>query len=954
MTPERWQKIKDVLATALEMSAGEREGYLDRSCGDDLLFRADVERLLDHEPSVNSRFLNETALAETAVAILTPEENLWVGRRVGAYQIAELVGAGGMGEVYRAFRADDQYRKQVALKLIRAGQDSSLVIARFKNERQILASLEHPNIARLIDGGTTEDGLPYLVMELIEGHAIAEYCELHSLGVVDRLRLFLQVCAAVQYAHQNLIVHRDIKPGNILVTADGVPKLLDFGIAKILEASSTGPINSTLTMLRVLTPQYASPEQVKGETITTATDVYSLGVVLYELLTGCSPYASSGSVQDAARAVLETEPLKPSTVVRTRKNSEQGSGHSSAVSPLAASPARMAKQLRGDLDNIILMALRKEPQRRYASVEQFADDIRRYLQHVPVIARKDTARYRTVKFVMRHRAGVTAAGFVALILLVGIAVTLQEARIARRRFADVRNLANSLIFDVHDSIKDLPGSTPARKLIVDRALQYLNVLAKESSGDIQLQRELATAYEKVGTVQGDYLEHNLGDSVGTLASYQKALELRKRIAAVSNDWNDKLNVAQGYRLVAHQMWANGDPRGARDPIDRAVAIADAMNSAMPRNWKILYELSFDHEVSGRIGFPGDARAKDKILQEYRSATQEDEILLQLTPDDLRLLHGYSIDLSYIGSALEATDPQDALSYYRRALEIDQKLTQLSPDLRYRRGVAIGYGSIASVYDDLGDPAHAIENNMKDLDIYLDMVRTDPKNALLQQGLSITYINVATSCSRGGQIAKALDYSSRALEIMLRLVSSSPGKTFQQSIYAAMLVARGTVLIAAGKSEKAIPEIEHGRSLYESLAKTGVSSAANIAASSVKLGEAAMRAGRNDKAATSFHEALVTAEPLISADPPDLDALYAAADADSGLGDLSVRKARRTASTEARRSAFAEARSWYQSSLNTWHRIKHPNHTAPNSFQVGDPAVVAQKLKQVEANLSALQ
>ena len=574
------------------------------------------------------------------------------------------------------------------------------------------------------------------------------------------------------------------------------------------------------------------------------------------------------------------------------------------------------------------------------------------LQNIPVIARKDTARYRASKFVVRHKAGVTAAALVAIVLVAGIVITVGEARTAKRRFDDVRNLANSLIFDVHDSIKDLPGSTPARKIIVDRALQYLNVLAKESAGDVQLQRELAIAYERVGSVQGDYLEHNLGDSEGTLTSYQKALELRKRIAASSTDWNDRLALAQGYRLVAHQLWANGDPRGARDPIARAIGISEALNTAMPNNSKVLYEVSFDHEVSGRIGFPGDRMAKAKILDDYRRSMAADEVSLKITPDDVRLLHGYAMDLDDIGNNLEATDPQESLKNYRKALEINEKLTHLSTDLRYQRSVAVEYGNIASVYDDIGDSAHAVENNMKDLALYQEIVRVDPKNALLQQGLAIAYMNTASSCSRAGKTATALDYSNRSLEIMRPLVSSAPEKSFRRGIFAAMLVARGTILTIANQTEAAIAEIEHGRSIYESLAKAGVTNPANLAASNVKLGEAAMKAGHDLRAADSFHQALTIAEPLISTDPPDLDALYAAADAFSGLGALSVWRARGDLSSERQKSNWTEARSWYQSSLNTWHRIKHPNHTAPNSFHAGDPNAVELELKTVEEILAA--
>ena len=289
---------------------------------------------------------------------------------------------------------------------------------------------------------------------------------------------------------------------------------------------------------------------------------------------------------------------------------------------------------------------------------------------------------------------------------------------------------------MHDSIKDLPGSTPARKIIVDRALQYLNGLAQESAGDIGLQRELATAYEKVGVVQGAYLENNLGDSSGTLASYRKALDIRKQIDAASGDWNDHISLAQSYRFVAHQQWAIGNIRGAREDIDRAIAISEGLNQAQPNNSKILYELSFDHEVSGTIGYPGDPLATQKIIEDYRRALAADEVALKLRPDDVRTLHGYAMDLSDIGNVLEATDPRAALTNYEKALEINLKLTKLSPELRYQRSVAIAYGSIASVYDDLGEYGNVAENNMKGLAIYQDLIRADPKNALLRQGLAI--------------------------------------------------------------------------------------------------------------------------------------------------------------------------------------------------------------------------
>jgi eukaryotic-like serine/threonine-protein kinase len=958
MNREHWQKIKDVLAEALETAPAQRAAYLERSCTGDDAVRREVELLLEHEGDLSTQFLNETTFAEAAARVLPPEANPWLGRRFGAYKTMEQIGAGGMGEVYRAFRADDQYRKEVALKVVRTGQDSDFIFSRFKNERQILATLDHPNIARLLDGGATENGTPYLVMELIEGRPIGEYCDAHELSIRDRLALFMQVCAAIQYAHQRLIIHRDIKPGNILVTAEGVPKLLDFGIAKILDVEGQpGKADFTQTIFRLLTPQYASPEQVRGEPITTASDVYSLGVVLYELLTGKSPYPANGAPQDAARAVCEVEPAKPSTAARQGGTPARDSGLNSDSDSKAhpGAPDKLARQLRGDLDNIVLMALRKKPQRRYSSAEQFAEDIRRYLATLPVAARQDTPGYRASKFVTRHKAGVAAAAAVALTLVVGLGITVREARIAQRRFDDVRSLANSLIFDVHDSIKDLPGSTPARKIIVDRALQYLNVLAQESNGDMGLQRELAAAYERVGAVQGDYTENNLGDSQGTLASYQKALEIRKQIEGGSRDWNDRLALAQNYRLAGHQQWANGDLHGAREHIDRAIAISENLIKAQPENSKILSELGFDYGASARLGYPEDRAARLKIVDDYRRALAADEILLKLQPDDVTALRGYALDLGGFGFVLEGSDPLAGLASFEKALEIDRKVSQISPEPRYQRSVAIDYGSIASVYEDVGDYERAADYDMKDLAIFQDLTRADPKNALLRRGLAIAYNNTAAASVKAGQIELALEYSNKSVDIMRTLVASESQKAYQQGKFAGTLVTRGTILISANRPEAAIADFESARSLYESRNMEGTTyKRTNVAACDVKIGEAAARVQNDQAAADSYHQALMIVEPLISTENADLDVLYVAADAYSGLGDISMKKARRPGQTRGQtKSNWVEARSWYQSSLNTWHRFEHPNHTAPNSFQVGDPTIVAKKLKLAEAGLSSL-
>ncbi len=468
MTPERWKQIEAVFEKALELPAAERTAVLERTCEADEDLRREVASLLSSHQQAGS-FIEHQSLFLLEEESDAPQAALTPGQMVGRYKIDKEIGRGGMGAVYLAARADAQYQKHVAIKLIKRGMDTDYVIGRFRNERQILAGFEHPNIARLLDGDTIDNGLPYFVMEYVEGVPIDEYCDAHALSITERLELFRQASAAVTYAHRHLVIHRDIKPSNILVTDEGVPKLLDFGIAKILQPGGGAETIATATGLRLMTPEYASPEQVQGQHVTTVTDVYSLGVVLYELLTGHSPYRfKSRSLQDIARAVSETEPMRPSTMIDTVEEYAAGDNTAPAArtpelvsKSREGSPDRLRRRLRGDLDNIILMAMRKEPGRRYQSVEQFLEDIRRHLEGLPVLARKDTLTYRAAKFVRRNKVAAVAAALVLLTLIGGIIATTWQAHQAKvneaiakaqrtraeRRFNDVRKLANSVLFD---------------------------------------------------------------------------------------------------------------------------------------------------------------------------------------------------------------------------------------------------------------------------------------------------------------------------------------------------------------------------------------------------------------------------------------------------------------------------------------------------------------------------
>lgn len=427
---ERWQRTKEILQAVLERNtASARAAFVRESCDGDEGLRAEVERLLAYELQAENFIEQPAGVAADLLKEVFAEDDeraaTLAGQQIGHYKILREIGRGGMGAVYEAVRTDE-FTKRVAIKLVKRGMDTDHVLRRFRNERQILAQLEHPNIARIIDGGTTEDGLPYFVMEYVEGVPVDQYVVAHKLSISERLKLFLLICDAIAYAHHHSIIHRDIKPSNILVTSDGTPKLLDFGIAKLLdENASEETLLQTATMWRVMTPEYASPEQVCGKEVKAATDVYSLGIVLYELLTGARPYRfASRRPDEMARVICEHEPERPSTAAATARvqkateeNAQNGLARKgSATNHNGASPTNdtnrasdfatvaARRQLRGDLDNIILTALRKEPERRYASIEEFSEDIRRHLEGLPVRARGNTFAYRSAAFVKRNVA----------------------------------------------------------------------------------------------------------------------------------------------------------------------------------------------------------------------------------------------------------------------------------------------------------------------------------------------------------------------------------------------------------------------------------------------------------------------------------------------------------------------------------------------------------------------
>ena len=683
----RWLRVKDVFHAALDRPPAARAEYLGRECGGDLDLRREVESLLAAHGEAGE-FLSQPASYDASPDL--------AGRRIGAYRILDEVGRGGMGFVYRAVRDDDVFEKMVALKLVRGGA-SPEHLRRLESERRILARLQHPNIASILDGGATDEGQPYLVMEYVSGEPIDAHCDGKGLGARARLELFRTVCGAVHYAHQNLVVHRDLKPANILITPDGRPKLLDFGIAKLLAAGVEPDEAPTATLLPMMTPDYASPEQVRGRAVTTASDVYSLGVLLYELLTGQRPFTvRTGSLEEIVRSVCDTEPLAPSE----------------ARLPAGTTPTRpwvARRELKGDLDTIVLKALRKEPERRYLSAQELSDDVRRYLEGLPVLARRDTLGYRTSKFVSRNRAGVTAAALVVASLAGGMVMTIRQARIAEanrqraeRRFAEVRSLAAFVIGDMHDAIVRLPGSTPARKKLVAKALEYLDGLASESVSDPVLRAEIAQGYQRLAEVQGRRGVANLGDSAGALSSVRKAVGLREQLAAAAPaDATTLTRLATSYSVLANLLVDEGRTAEAWVVLDRAKAALDAIPPLQGGEMiALLAWENYHDDLAGRAKLEGNLPA---MREARRRQVEVAEKMVAQEPgsDTWREL---ALARKYHGAALHALGERKlAREEYDQALALDRRDVDAEPSKpQYRLDLSFSLASIGSLLRDEGD------------------------------------------------------------------------------------------------------------------------------------------------------------------------------------------------------------------------------------------------------------
>ncbi len=757
MTPTRWQQVKGTLAAALEQPTATRKAFLLEACADDTTLRREVQSLLEQPP-------DDFDLCAESIGLASPDPIAGnAGHRLGAYEMMRELGRGGMGAVWLARRADQQFQKLVAIKLLKRGTDTDEVLRRFHAERQILARLDHPHIARLLDAGMTKDDLPYFVMEYVDGTRLTDFVEQRDLSLGERLHLFLKICHAVQFAHQNLVIHRDLKPGNILVTAEGEPKLLDFGVAKLLEDESED-WQITIAGHERFTPGYASPEQVRGEAITTVSDVYALGALLYEILTGTPSHRLPPRAPTAAqieRVVCEQEPTRPSVA--------------------AASP-EMRRQLRGDLDNILLRALAKSPARRYRGAGQLADDLQRYLEHRPVRARPDTFRYRAGKFLRRNRAAVAAAALMLVLLVAGIGATLRQAHIANleraraeRRFQEVRKIANSFMFEFHNSIAGLPGALAARQLVTQRAVEYLDSLAQESGDDLLLRSELATAYRKIGNLTFDLKQ--------AIATHEKAAVLseaivraapenfayRKQLSEEYDDLSNTLKIAgQSARAIAvarqslavieesHAFSANPEAQEIR--AGRHLAICVALNDAGDfrsalahgRKARALQEGVVRENPRAQEALAQLAAIHSKLSDAAVDAGEFSEAMVnaQKMAEIVRqLLAADSADAGHrrdqwaahfrLGRVLIATENwTEALAELRAARAEMEALAGADPgDKGHRRWLAVTDSALGEILVAMNQSAEATERLAQAITLSEELAREDPQRIEVQRDLT---------------------------------------------------------------------------------------------------------------------------------------------------------------------------------------------------------------------------
>jgi serine/threonine protein kinase/tetratricopeptide (TPR) repeat protein len=768
-----WQKIKEIVGEALEREPAKRAAFLDSACAGDPGLRAEVESLLAAHGDAEG--LSQHPLGIPNV------EPVQASQTIGSYRLIKELGVGGMGQVWLAEQTEPVSRR-VALKLIRAGMYDSSLVQRFQSERQSLAIMDHPAIAKVFGAGATPAGQPYFAMEFVDGLPITDYCDQKKLGIRDRLKLFIQVCEGVQHAHQKAIIHRDLKPSNILViNVDGKPRprLIDFGLAKTV-APVPGETLFTNVGTFLGTPGYMSPEQAdpNSQDLDTRTDVYSLGVVLYELLTGYLPFDTTRwkkqRLDEVLRQLRENDPQRPSIKISANRGTSAARAQSRATEP-----RQLVSSLRGDLDWITLKALERDRERRYGTPSELAADLERFLGGRPVMAGPDTVWYRGAKFVRRYWVGVTAVAAVLLALSIGAAVATWQARRAERRFGQVRHLANVFLFDFEQSIHNVPGTTQARQLLVKTALEYLESLSQDAGADPELTRELAAAYEKVGSIQGGSNVGNVGNSAGAVNSYKQAVALRTKL--MNSDPQDAVNslaLVKVLQTLGPIQARTGDLDGGLKDSQLAVSTGEALLQARPNDHEVIEVLA---QACLDLAFLEIRRTQvESAHQHVQRALNLLEPLAAAAPGERDVQAAMALAYWSAGSLFERTEEfAPSLLYFTKSVPLFEKLVSDKPEDRTtRRRLMIALTGLGHQQMQIQPLMPAtIDSALTQMrtadDLALQEVRDDPANAEAVSDLVGTSTRLGAALAQIGKFEEANHVLRASVQAAANLVARDP-------------------------------------------------------------------------------------------------------------------------------------------------------------------------------------
>jgi serine/threonine protein kinase len=837
--------------------------------------RQEAEQLLAAIANARSeQFLDADVFALGAQLIAANEPLAEkVSERIGPYRVLRELGRGGMGTVFLAER--EEPRQRVAIKVIKRGMDTDEIITRFRRERQLLAALNHPNIARLLDGATTEDGLPYFVLEHVDGLPITEYCDEQKLDINRRLQLFQKICGAVSYIHRNLIVHRDIKPSNILVTEDGEPKLLDFGIAKLLASEDVGTtIVPTVAGVRLLTPDYASPEQINGDQITTASDIYSLGVVLYELLSGRRPFhLRNRPTREVLEIIARQDPPSPSTALVKVETNKQTTGQALSPDTVAQSRSEKIKGLRrrlsGDLDNITRKALRKEPERRYQTVEQLADDVKRHLGGLPVFARPDTWTYRGSKFIKRNFAAVTLSALLVVALAVGVAATVRQSiranrqrLLAQQRAAETRRFANSLLNEFDEEIGNLASSYPTRIKLAQASSEYLDRIAQQTD-DPAAMGELAEAHLRLSLVYG-----GVNDQKQAKRQWEMAVEIaRGLVAARPQDLIAKKTLAKSLAIDEHA--------GSEALLWEALRLRQELVAAKPNDFQALQDLADSYMGLGiRLT---DLQRRDEALINYQSSIETWQRMIQLLEKQELTVDQYdALYWGYLWMGLtqgnQFNDWKTSAITFRKAIGLGESAARKFPDhKRTQTNVHAAHSYLGRAFAKNGDYAAALQQYQVGLDSCRSAAR---KFNLFWQGTEVQYLL---------KIADTLLHLGKKDEALLKLRE-------------ALAIRRETTQVDQANPRN---KVTHGNVLREA-------------------GKILNAAGRPDEALALFHEVEQTWKQLLASDKDQVVLKIGLARVYLEIGDLyAACVSDGTEMKQPDRARLREASGWYQRATQMW-------------------------------------